>query len=598
MTTKRALLVAIDRYQHAYITPLDGCVNDSKLFQNVLEKKFNFEHITVLHNEAATRSAILAAFDTLAEETEPNDIVVFHYSGHGSQIVDQEGDEPDGLDETIVTYDSGRTYHNDKNRDITDDEIANFIRKLNEKTHYVTLVVDSCHSGTITRDPFGDKERWVEADDFDINDAANAHRLSLLPPPVVGDFRGIEGEPGESGWLPKSKKYVLLAGCRDEEKSYEFLEGSMKYGVFTYHLCVELQKAAPDTSYRTVFERASAMVTGRKSQQHPQMEGERNRELFGEATIETMRYLKVSERRGKQVTLAGGLAHGLRVGSRWAIYAPEVNEVSDETPRLGLVEIEKVRGVSADSIILFKDSKMPDAISAGCRAVVDAHNYGEMELRVELDAKYDRYPDQVHILEKMISESHLVSLLETSAETADCRLYLLPPRDELGPKNKAIVPDLQDFTEPTWAIVTDDGLTQFSCPAWQSDAIWQVMDRLEKLARFRIAWGIRNEAANNPLADTVDVIVKRRPQSEIGWEKYPIDAPVPVFYEGDRLAMTIRNTGSQPVFVTVLNFGVSGAVYQVHPIEGASEQLVPDNEVSFGIADDDVIDVFLPKNFD
>ena len=37
-----------------------------------------------------------------------DDIVVFHYSGHGSQMTDLEGDEPDGLDETIVPYDSGR----------------------------------------------------------------------------------------------------------------------------------------------------------------------------------------------------------------------------------------------------------------------------------------------------------------------------------------------------------------------------------------------------------------------------------------------------------------------------------------------------------
>ena len=74
-----------------------------------LREQFAFADadIELLKDEQATRDAILAAFDRLVDRTQPGDLVVVHYSGHGSQVVDLEKDEPDGLDETIVPDDSG-----------------------------------------------------------------------------------------------------------------------------------------------------------------------------------------------------------------------------------------------------------------------------------------------------------------------------------------------------------------------------------------------------------------------------------------------------------------------------------------------------------
>ena len=89
--------------------------------------------------------------------------MVVHYSGHGSQMTDIEGDEPDGLDETSSSRgDSGRAPH--ENRDIKDDEIYLWLKDLTAKTSNVTLIFDCCHSGTIVRDDFGGEARWVEPD--------------------------------------------------------------------------------------------------------------------------------------------------------------------------------------------------------------------------------------------------------------------------------------------------------------------------------------------------------------------------------------------------------------------------------------------------
>ena len=108
MPDKRALLIGINAYPH--VPPLSGCVNDVRLMHSVLVDTFGFppDHITLLADEQATRAGILAAFDALVAATGPDDIVVIHYAGHGSQMADREGDEPSGFDSTIVPFDAAR----------------------------------------------------------------------------------------------------------------------------------------------------------------------------------------------------------------------------------------------------------------------------------------------------------------------------------------------------------------------------------------------------------------------------------------------------------------------------------------------------------
>jgi hypothetical protein len=161
-TTKRALLIGIDKYPK--LSQLEGCVNDVRLMRSILEETFGFppENVTLLADDQAPRDGILAALDKLVDDTGAGDIVVIQYAGHGSQMTDREGDEPDGLDETICSYDTEGRWG--ENRDITDDEIHLRLARLGAKTSYITLIFDSCHSGTISRDAFGVRSRSIEAE--------------------------------------------------------------------------------------------------------------------------------------------------------------------------------------------------------------------------------------------------------------------------------------------------------------------------------------------------------------------------------------------------------------------------------------------------
>lgn len=187
---KWALLIGINKYK--YVRQLQGCVNDVELMTKILQENFGFleAHITQLLDKQATRDNILTALQQLVERVGSNDIAVIHYSGHGSRMTDREGDKPDGMDETIVPWDSGRYPH--ENRDLTDDELYDWLLRLSEKTPYITLLFDSCHSGGIVRDTFGTSDRWIEPDTRPIEE--------LPPSPVANTLlRGTQRDVGSSG---------------------------------------------------------------------------------------------------------------------------------------------------------------------------------------------------------------------------------------------------------------------------------------------------------------------------------------------------------------------------------------------------------------
>ena len=83
----------------------------------------------------------------LVAGTAPGDRVYLYFSGHGLQVKDTSGDEEDGMDEAISTYDI-KAGEDDWTNVILDDDLEAVLEKL--KGRAVTLVIDACHSGTIS----------------------------------------------------------------------------------------------------------------------------------------------------------------------------------------------------------------------------------------------------------------------------------------------------------------------------------------------------------------------------------------------------------------------------------------------------------------
>jgi len=95
-----------------------------------------------------TRDNIIEGMLWLVEGAQPNDSLFFHYSGHGSQSTDYDGDEVDGSDETICPVDYKEA------GEIVDDEMNALLVQQLPRGARLTAIFDSCHSATALDLPF------------------------------------------------------------------------------------------------------------------------------------------------------------------------------------------------------------------------------------------------------------------------------------------------------------------------------------------------------------------------------------------------------------------------------------------------------------
>lgn len=127
-----------DRKRFEVIQELRACENDAHAMQRLAAGQ-GFE-TTLLLGEAATADAVADAVRSAAGRVGGEDIFLLTYSGHGSQVRDQDGDEGDGMDETWCLYDG----------ELVDDDLCR-LSALFPPGARVLVVSDSCHSGTVIR---------------------------------------------------------------------------------------------------------------------------------------------------------------------------------------------------------------------------------------------------------------------------------------------------------------------------------------------------------------------------------------------------------------------------------------------------------------
>jgi hypothetical protein len=95
-----------------------------------------------------TRQNMIDAMHWLVKDAQPNDSLFFHYSGHGGQTEDLDGDEEDGYDEVIYPVDFKRTSH------IVDDEMHMIMVRGLPIGCRLTAIFDACHSGSALDLPY------------------------------------------------------------------------------------------------------------------------------------------------------------------------------------------------------------------------------------------------------------------------------------------------------------------------------------------------------------------------------------------------------------------------------------------------------------
>mmetsp|Transcript_17002 Transcript_17002/g.33223 ORF Transcript_17002/g.33223 Transcript_17002/m.33223 type:complete len:401 (+) Transcript_17002:754-1956(+) len=148
---RKALLVGINYVGQK--GELSGCHNDVISMKRFLIKEgFDESNIRVLLDdgeaENPTAENIMKGFDWLTENNSKGDSLFFHYSGHGGYVADDNGDEADGRDETIVPVDYQSAGQ------IRDDLIFKELVLPVDEGIMLSCLMDCCHSGTVLDLPY------------------------------------------------------------------------------------------------------------------------------------------------------------------------------------------------------------------------------------------------------------------------------------------------------------------------------------------------------------------------------------------------------------------------------------------------------------
>lgn len=228
---------------------LAGCVNDAQDWADELTKR-GFDTELMLDSEA-TGEAMRAGIRRKLAGAATGDRVVITYSGHGTWVPDDSGDEPDGRDEALCPYDIFT------NGPLVDDELYDILSERHRGTR-VVVISDSCHSGTVARlaPPLGastDKVRFLPPSVFLAPD--EAARASRIP-------RVAAGRPRNAA--------LLMSGCRDFEYSYDADFGGRPNGAFTYVALATLRDLPAGATYR---DWAAAIAKRLPSRDYPQTPG-------------------------------------------------------------------------------------------------------------------------------------------------------------------------------------------------------------------------------------------------------------------------------------------------------------------------------------
>ena len=227
---KRALLVGISDYQcinkYGGWNNIHG-KNDIDMLNTTLKK--SGVSVSCLYDREATKVGISKALNLLASQCKVGDIVYLHFSTHGQPFEDDNGDEDDGWDESIVPVDAPIEYTKGKyegENHLIDDELHKFctrIRKAIGTKGMLYVVIDACHAGKAS---MGIEEEVIRGTKAGFTRSGKYYRPQKL-------------ERGNFYQIPSSTSLgnvMFIEACRSYQVNKEIVEKGKYYGALSYYI--------------------------------------------------------------------------------------------------------------------------------------------------------------------------------------------------------------------------------------------------------------------------------------------------------------------------------------------------------------------------
>lgn len=318
---------------------LDGVGNDLTAMRTALER-WDFT-TTRCEDENASRAGILDEYERFIGNARRDDALVVYYSGHGGYAHDPDlgyGTPGPGTLQFIVPTDFEETTEDDF-RGITAPELSVLLARLTERTDNVTVVLDCCHSGHMSRAP-GKVRAYPKPVPAHV---VSAHLATLRREGLALDL-----------WKPPGNPHaVRIVACAPEEQACEGdnVDG-LPMGYLTDALTRtlgELHHSGLNASWATLVDRLRHRVNQVWTGQRPEIEGPARRILFDTREIDPLGALPVTEVSGG-VRIAGAALLGARPGDRFVVM-PDDSPEPDDDRKIGEVTADRVDAQAAYGVL-------------------------------------------------------------------------------------------------------------------------------------------------------------------------------------------------------------------------------------------------------
>lgn len=280
---RKALLIGINYFGQR--GQLRGCINDVKNMSNYLNQHFGYKRedmVTLTDDQQnpmsqPTKANILRAMHWLVKDARPNDSLFFHYSGHGGQTKDLDGDEDDGYDEVIYPVDFRQAGH------IVDDEMHRIMVQGLQPGVRLTAIFDSCHSGSALDLPYIYSTSGVLKEP-NLAKEAGQGLLGIVSSYARGDLGGMastamglfkKATTGDDVYKRNLRTktspadVIMWSGSKDTQTSSDATIGGQATGAMSWAFITSLKKN-PQQSYVQLLNSIRDELEGKYSQK-PQL---------------------------------------------------------------------------------------------------------------------------------------------------------------------------------------------------------------------------------------------------------------------------------------------------------------------------------------
>ncbi|MBX9259275.1 caspase family protein [Desmonostoc muscorum CCALA 125] len=247
---KLALLIGINQYPK--IPALSGCLTDVELQRELLIHRFGFQRsdILTLTEEQASREFIEAAFlDHLGKQAQPDDVVVFHFSGYGSRVKLETS--PETMQNALVSANESQIAQDEKIVNyLLEETLLLLLRSL--PTNQVTAVLDTSYDapssvmGLKTRALQESPEAKLITEELDFLQQLKTQKSLSTP-------------------------VVLTATSNPKQSAREALFSGFSAGLFTYALTQYLWETTPATKIQVALSHVENSLSKMGSKQQPEL---------------------------------------------------------------------------------------------------------------------------------------------------------------------------------------------------------------------------------------------------------------------------------------------------------------------------------------